>query len=187
MNTITSCPHCRQSVQVPETLMGKNVKCPMCGTAFVASAPGEHVPSPLPPSLPEPYSSSPESYSPAEAYSSASGPSDFPERRPTFREHDPYDDRDRYGRRLEPHRGSTVLVLGILGLVVCGILGIIAWVMGSADLAKMREGTMDPEGEGMTRAGQICGIVSTLLIILGIVFGIIIFAILQQAAPPRRF
>jgi len=35
---------------------------------------------------------------------------------------------------LKPHRGVLILVLGILGIVCCFILGIIAWVMGNNDL-----------------------------------------------------
>lgn len=63
-----------------------------------------------------------------------------------------------------PHRGATVLVLGILSLVLCAPLGIFAWAMGSADLAAMRQGTMDRSGEGLTRAGQILGIIGTILL-----------------------
>jgi len=33
---------------------------------------------------------------------------------------------------LRPHRGTLILVLGILGLVCCFICGIVAWVMGSS-------------------------------------------------------
>ncbi len=65
----------------------------------------------------------------------------------------------------EPHRGVVVLVLGILGLVMGGIglpMAIIAWVLGHADLKKIRAGTMDPEGEGLTQAGKICGIIGTI-------------------------
>jgi len=61
---------------------------------------------------------------------------------------------------MRPHRGGTVLALGILGLAVCFICGIIAWVMGSNDLREMDAGRMDPAGRGMTRAGKICGIIS---------------------------
>lgn len=66
---------------------------------------------------------------------------------------------------LKPHRGTVVLVLGILGLVCCLICGIVAWVMGNADLAEMDAGTMDPEGRGLTKAGKICGIVSVIIAI----------------------
>ena len=63
------------------------------------------------------------------------------------------------GQSLTPHRGTLILVLGILGLVCCIICGIIAWVMGNTDLKEMAAGRMDPAGEGMTKAGKICGIV----------------------------
>ena len=37
----------------------------------------------------------------------------------------------------------------------------------------MDAGTMDPGGRGMTKAGKICGIVGTILLIIGvIIFGI---------------
>ena len=70
---------------------------------------------------------------------------------------------------MEPHRGTTVLVLGILGLVVCQICGIIAWVMANKDIPKMEAGSMDPEGLGQTKAGKICGIISVVLLAVVIV------------------
>jgi hypothetical protein len=70
------------------------------------------------------------------------------------------------GQLLKPHRGSAVLVLGILGLVVCVICGIIAWVMGNNDLREMAAGTMDASGRGLTQAGKICGMISVLLMLV---------------------
>ncbi len=64
-------------------------------------------------------------------------------------------------RPLKPHRGTLVLVFGILGVPVCVFCGIIAWVMGSNDLREMKAGTMDPSGRGLTKAGKICGMVGT--------------------------
>ena len=59
-----------------------------------------------------------------------------------------------------------MLTLGILSLLVCGpILGPIAWVMGTNDLKAMAAGRMDRDGEGITRAGQIIGMVATLVAI----------------------
>lgn len=78
---------------------------------------------------------------------------------------------------LKPHRGTLVLVLGILGLVCCVICGIVAWVMGNADLAEMDAGTMDPEGRGMTQAGKICGIISVCLAILGVLIWLLMMII----------
>jgi len=76
---------------------------------------------------------------------------------------------------MKPHRGTLILVLGILGLLVCGPLGIAAWVMGSGDLKEMDAGTMDPSGRGNTNAGKICGIIATVLTIISvIVIGIVV-------------
>jgi hypothetical protein len=73
------------------------------------------------------------------------------------------------GQPVRPHRGVVILVLGILGLLCCFILGIIAWVMGSGDLREMDAGRMDPSGRGLTQAGKICGIISVVLWILWII------------------
>jgi hypothetical protein len=43
------------------------------------------------------------------------------------------------------------------------VLGLVAWVMGQADLRKIKRGDMDPAGRGLTQAGWICGIIGTLL------------------------
>lgn len=75
---------------------------------------------------------------------------------------------------LAPHRGAIVLVLGILGIVVCFICGIIAWVMGNNDLREMDAGRMDPSGRGLTQAGKICGMISVILLIVGIVIWLLI-------------
>ena len=77
------------------------------------------------------------------------------------------------GTGMRPHRGTMVLVFGILGIVCCLIFGIAAWVMGNNDLAAMRVGQMDPSGESMTQAGKICGMVSVGLFLLWIVIGAI--------------
>ncbi len=73
---------------------------------------------------------------------------------------------------LKPHRGTTVLVLGIIGIACCFICGIIAWVMGNNDLKEMDAGIMDPEGRGITQAGKICGMVSVGLNIIGLLIWI---------------
>jgi hypothetical protein len=108
---------------------------------------------------------------------------------------DPYDDdveddedefaferRRRRRRYLAPHRGGTILTLGILSIVLvlgctfAGFIGIAPWTMATADLRAMREGQMDPEGRGTTIAGMIMGII-------GIVLGILtLFAVIAMLA-----
>ncbi len=72
-------------------------------------------------------------------------------------------------QQLAPHRGTLILVLGILGLVCCFVCGIVAWVLGNTDLREIDAGRMDPEGRGLTQAGKICGIISVGLQIVGLV------------------
>ena len=75
---------------------------------------------------------------------------------------------------LEDHRGTLILVLGILSLVGCTIFtGIPAWIMGKRDLAKMNEDQMDSDGESFTKAGKICGMISCILSIIAI-FGLVL-------------
>lgn len=73
---------------------------------------------------------------------------------------------------MKPHRATLILVLGILSLVLCAPLGIAAWIMGNGDLKHMDAGTMDPSGRSNTSAGRICGIIGTILLIIGVVIGV---------------
>lgn len=88
---------------------------------------------------------------------------------------------------MKPHRGTLILVLGILGLVVCLPCGIVAWVMGNSDLKEMDAGTMDSAGRGTTQAGKVCGMIATILAIIGLIIGILVavlggFAAFHQAS-----
>ena len=76
------------------------------------------------------------------------------------------------------------MALGIVGLVCCGICGIIAWVMGNSDLAQMDAGVMDPAGRGLTKAGRIMGIISVVLMVLGVIASIFINLL---APKPNRY
>jgi hypothetical protein len=177
MAEIISCPQCARKLRAPDDLLGRPVKCPTCGTTFTAELP-------RPPAAPIPVR---EEDRPGRE-----------ERRPPGRPAGRYDDRDeddrdeddrsplgpppsarsRRGPRRDavPHRGPLILVLGILSLVFCWtwlmpiVLGPIAWIMGHNDLREMRAGRMDPDGQGMTNAGMICGVISTILGALGVVW-----------------
>jgi len=81
---------------------------------------------------------------------------------------DDYDDDRRGG--VEPHRGVMILVFGILGLMLCGIFGIFAWLFGKRDLDLIKRGLMDKEGEALTKVGYILGIVATILFLIQIMF-----------------
>lgn len=156
MPEITSCPECQRKLQVPEELRGQSVKCPSCAAVFTVRA-DTPAAAPAPPRLEQeakaaPVTALPRSQRDDDYDDERLDDEDYPRRR------------RRRSAHLEPHRGSAILTVGILSLVILGIiLGPIAWVMGSGDLRKIREGRMDPEGEGMTKAGMICGIIATCL------------------------
>jgi predicted Zn finger-like uncharacterized protein len=106
--------------------------------------------------------------------------------------------RDPVRRDCEPHRGSVILTLGIISLVTVAIclapvgvaLGLTAWIMGGADLRKIRAKQMDPEGYGTTQAGWVCGIIGTALntlVTLGCaLYFLAIFAVIGSATPVTR-
>ncbi|MFI6318367.1 DUF4190 domain-containing protein [Nonomuraea sp. NPDC050556] len=73
-----------------------------------------------------------------------------------------------YGGQAQHPNGTTILVLGILSLVVCGFLGPFAWVMGNRALAEMDESGYTYENRGMVTAGRICGMIATILMLIGI-------------------
>ena len=153
MAIVVNCPNCGRNLRVPDDLLGKDVKCPACESVFTAAA---------------------TSSSPGEAAAVPERPAAVQER-PAPDYDEPYpEEQDRPARRgrpaaLQPHRGTMILVFGILSLVICGLLGPFAWVMGNNDLRDMRAGRMDPEGEGITNAGRICGMIGSILGILQLV------------------
>ena len=67
---------------------------------------------------------------------------------------------------IKAHRGILILILGLVGMVCCPFIGIIAWVMGNSDMKAMAAGTMDRNGEGMTKVGKIFGIVGCVIAIM---------------------
>jgi uncharacterized Zn finger protein (UPF0148 family) len=145
-------PDCGRQLRVPDTLVGKKVKCPSCGNTFVAQVDEP----PPPPEEPEERDEQQEE--------------ERPVRRKITREDDDEDDDDRPRKRrrrgyLKEHRGNIVLILGILGIVGVGapVTSIIAWVMGNNDLKEIRAGRMDPAGEGTTNTGRILGMIATIL------------------------
>lgn len=76
----------------------------------------------------------------------------------------------------EASQATTVLVLGIIAIVVCQLLGPVAWVMGNNELAAIDSGRRPPENRGTANAGRILGIISTVLLAVGIIFIILIIA-----------
>ena len=67
-------------------------------------------------------------------------------------------------------RGGTILALGICSLVLCSLLGPIAWAMGSEEMRRISLGQTSPEGQSQASAGRICGIVATAFLGVAVLF-----------------
>lgn len=74
----------------------------------------------------------------------------------------------------EQSQATTALVLGILGIVICGILAPFAWSMGNKELAAIDAGRRPPDNRGTANAGRILGIVGTVLLAVGFIFLILL-------------
>lgn len=74
-------------------------------------------------------------------------------------------------------RATTVLVLGILSLAVCGLLGPFAWSMGSSALREIDASYGQLTGRDMVNIGRILGMVSTILLGVGIVVFLVAFLV----------
>lgn len=65
-------------------------------------------------------------------------------------------------------RGTTVLVLGILSIVVAPVLGPFAWVMGRTALREVDAAPHATSNRSSLQVGMVLGIIGTGLMILGI-------------------
>ena len=87
----------------------------------------------------------------------------------------------------EHPQGTTILVLGILSLVVCGLLGPFAWVMGNKAIKEIDAAGGTASNRSQVNAGRICGIISSVLTILVVVFyGVMLIAAIAGAGTSTR-
>ena len=66
--------------------------------------------------------------------------------------------------------------------MVCQLLGVAAWRMGTDDLREMDFGQMDPSGRDLTNAGRICGMVATGILIFQLAILLIAFLVMLLSA-----
>jgi hypothetical protein len=159
MAEIINCPKCGRKLQVPVSYYGQTVQCPECAFSFMADPQAQAVQATPPASQP-----------------TAANPVADSRPRPRDDDDDDWEDVSfpRFStRRLEvPNRGGVILAIGIMSLVMFFpfslFLGPIAWVMGNSDLAQIRAGRMDPNGEGMVQAGRVLGMIATIMMLVSV-------------------
>jgi endogenous inhibitor of DNA gyrase (YacG/DUF329 family) len=216
MPTLIPCPGCKRTVRVPDGWLDRQVKCPTCGAVFKGGDQPGVVPSrlaseeasldlldkpdePRPSARPRRRERSPDlDDCPYCGETIRKGARECPNcgKELIYDEEDGDADRPRERNELrrdcEPHRGSTIFVMGLVSLIAaslalifvvcCAPLGFVlcfasmgsgipAWIMGHGDLKKIKAGTMDPRGRGPTKGGLILGIIGTILGILALLAG----------------
>lgn len=77
-------------------------------------------------------------------------------------------------RREKAPGAVTSLVLGILGIVICGLLAPFAWQQGKKAEALARSEGYD--GEGLATAGKVLGIIGTAFLVITFVVVVILAA-----------
>ena len=86
-------------------------------------------------------------------------------------QHNPY-------QNYRSHKGALLLVFGILGVMLCPIFSIVAWIMGHGELAAIKRGEVDPGGKGLALAGYVLGIVGTIILLLQLLFFVGMFSLM---------
>ena len=67
----------------------------------------------------------------------------------------------------------TALVLGIVGIVCCTPAAPVAWYLGLNEERAIREGRAAVAGAGIATAAKILGIIGTVILVLGLLFGLL--------------
>ncbi|MDQ6642665.1 MAG: DUF4190 domain-containing protein [Actinomycetota bacterium] len=81
-----------------------------------------------------------------------------------------------YQRVPDHPQATTVLVLGILGLVLCGVIAPFAWAMGNRVQGEIDTARGALGGRSSASAGRIMGIIGTVMLLGFVLFIVAMFA-----------
>jgi DNA-directed RNA polymerase subunit M/transcription elongation factor TFIIS len=181
---IAPCPGCQARLMVSTGDLGTDVECPYCKTVYRAETPGARSEAAEPRPRRRPAADVEERPSRRRRDDDDEDERTSRRRRDEDEDDDPRPRRKRDRRDLEPHRGTMILVLGILSFVGCGIFTAIpAWVMGTTDIRKIDAGRMNPDGRGTTQAGRILGMASCILTVVFTLLYCVIVGLAVGAGP----
>jgi Domain of unknown function (DUF4190) len=74
-------------------------------------------------------------------------------------------------------KATTSLVLGILGMVVCGLIAPFAWRIGKRTLDEIDGSNGQLGGRGTAQAGYVLGIIGTVVLLLGLLAGLLLMVL----------
>jgi hypothetical protein len=78
-----------------------------------------------------------------------------------------------YQQSPEHPQGTTIILLGVLGLVLCQVLGPFAWSMGTKALREIDASGIPYSNRGTIQAGRICGMIATGLLVVSLLFFVV--------------
>jgi uncharacterized paraquat-inducible protein A len=178
MAEFTECPGCKRRLKLPAELLGQDVRCPACDRTFIASFDSEPPPlqvEELPANAPAPPLRHSD-HSKSLVHCPNCGAMVDRDARRCRRCDASLGQEGKQRRYWEPHRGGTILTLGILSALFgvlslcCGFpavaglgFGIPAWAMATHDMHRMRMGVMDRNGMANTQSGQSYAMVGVVL------------------------
>lgn len=77
-------------------------------------------------------------------------------------------------RRKTPHRGAKLLVMSLIGLLICPIFSLVAMSMAKEDLAGMKAGRVDRNGEQLTNVSFWISVASLVLFLVGLLVTVLV-------------
>lgn len=92
-----------------------------------------------------------------------------------------------YGPPPDQQQATTALVLGILGLAVCGVLAPFAWSIGHRSMREIDASGGALGGRGKAQAGYIMGIIGSILLIISVIFGAIFLLAVVSTSSGTQF
>ncbi|CAM2880790.1 DUF4190 domain-containing protein [Skermania piniformis] len=75
---------------------------------------------------------------------------------------------------VEHPRATTVLVLGVVGLLCCGLCGPIAWVLGRRTLNEIERSGGAYGGSSQVRIGYVLGIITTVFMVCAVLLWLLL-------------
>jgi hypothetical protein len=67
-------------------------------------------------------------------------------------------------------KATMAVVLGVLGIVCCGLLAPAAWYLASEEIKSIDAGRLSEANRGMAQVAKILGIIGTILLGLGLLW-----------------
>lgn len=182
MSQRVECPECEKMLSLPDEAAGKKIKCSGCasvsrihatdgGTLFLELIDEGEI------FQEEPVAPVPRSVRRAPAPASGRRPS--PGRGAPSRGRGAAPSSSRGGRAARgPQGATTIFVLGLLGMLLCGLLAPIALFMGLDYSKRCKRARVSPDG--LATAGMVLGAVGSILLVIGIIYIAVVGTVVFQ-------